>query len=68
MLLLWYVRHLTRESKLDKEIDILFLVLQVDFGCGAGSLLDSLLSYPTSLEKVVGVDISQRSLARAAKV
>ncbi|XP_051136154.1 small RNA 2'-O-methyltransferase isoform X2 [Andrographis paniculata] len=39
----------------------------VDFGCGSGSLLDSLLSYPTSLEKVVGVDISQKSLARAAK-
>ncbi|PIN12640.1 putative protein HEN1/CORYMBOSA2 [Handroanthus impetiginosus] len=39
----------------------------VDFGCGSGSLLDSLLSYPTSLEKVVGVDISKRSLARAAK-
>ncbi|KAL3833726.1 hypothetical protein ACJIZ3_008462 [Penstemon smallii] len=39
----------------------------VDFGCGSGSLLDSLLLYPTSLEKIVGVDISQRSLARAAK-
>ncbi|KAK4421032.1 Small RNA 2'-O-methyltransferase [Sesamum alatum] len=39
----------------------------VDFGCGSGSLLDSLLSYPTSLEKIVGVDISQRALARAAK-
>lgn len=42
--------------------------LQVDFGCGSGSLLDSLLSYPTSLEKIVGVDLSQRSLAKAAKV
>ncbi|KAJ6887410.1 hypothetical protein NC651_027669 [Populus alba x Populus x berolinensis] len=40
----------------------------VDFGCGAGSLLDSLLDYPTSLEKIVGVDISQKSLGRAAKV
>lgn len=39
----------------------------VDFGCGSGSLLDSLLLYPTSLEKIVGVDISPRSLARAAK-
>ncbi|KAL8545446.1 hypothetical protein ACS0TY_005560 [Phlomoides rotata] len=39
----------------------------VDFGCGSGSLLDSLLSYPTSLEKIVGVDISQRALAKAAK-
>lgn len=41
---------------------------QVDFGCGSGSLLDSLLNYQTSLEKVVGVDISQKSLIRAAKV
>ena len=42
--------------------------LQVDFGCGSGSLLDSLLNYPTALEKIVGVDISQKSLGRAAKV
>uniref|UniRef100_A0A7N0RDP3 Small RNA 2'-O-methyltransferase n=2 Tax=Kalanchoe fedtschenkoi TaxID=63787 RepID=A0A7N0RDP3_KALFE len=40
----------------------------IDFGCGSGSLLDSLLDYHTSLEKVVGVDISQKSLARAAKM
>ncbi|XP_048337529.2 small RNA 2'-O-methyltransferase [Ziziphus jujuba] len=40
----------------------------VDFGCGAGSLLDSLLNYETSLEKIVGVDISNKSLVRAAKV
>ncbi|XP_022139952.1 small RNA 2'-O-methyltransferase-like isoform X2 [Momordica charantia] len=40
----------------------------VDFGCGSGSLLDSLLNYQTSLEKVVGVDISQKSLSRAAKI
>lgn len=40
----------------------------VDFGCGAGSLLDSLLDYPTALEKIVGVDISQKSLSRAAKI
>ncbi|KAL1833949.1 hypothetical protein ACET3Z_003600 [Daucus carota] len=40
----------------------------VDFGCGSGSLLESLLAYPTSLETIVGVDISQRSLARAAKI
>ncbi|CAI9089594.1 OLC1v1024195C1 [Oldenlandia corymbosa var. corymbosa] len=40
----------------------------VDFGCGSGSLLDSLLNYPTSLEKIVGVDISQKALARAAKM
>ncbi|KAL4563713.1 hypothetical protein LXL04_027758 [Taraxacum kok-saghyz] len=39
----------------------------VDFGCGSGSLLDSLLDYPTSLERIVGVDISIKALARAAK-
>jgi predicted TPR repeat methyltransferase len=43
-------------------------LLQVDFGCGSGSLLDSLLNYPTSLEKIAGVDLSQKSLTRAAKV
>lgn len=40
----------------------------VDFGCGSGSLLDSLMNYPTSLEKIVGVDISRKGLTRAAKV
>ncbi|XP_031249532.1 small RNA 2'-O-methyltransferase-like isoform X2 [Pistacia vera] len=40
----------------------------VDFGCGSGSLLDSLLDYPTALEKIVGVDISLKSLSRAAKI
>ncbi|MCL7021456.1 hypothetical protein MKW94_005829, partial [Papaver nudicaule] len=40
----------------------------VDFGCGSGALLDSLLDYPTALEKIVGVDISRKSLTRAAKV
>ncbi|KAF6139508.1 hypothetical protein GIB67_015465 [Kingdonia uniflora] len=40
----------------------------VDFGCGSGSLLDSLLDHPTTLEKIVGVDISRKSLGRAAKV
>ncbi|XVF23082.1 hypothetical protein REPUB_Repub13aG0007300 [Reevesia pubescens] len=40
----------------------------VDFGCGSGSLLESLLDYPNSLETIVGVDISQKSLSRAAKV
>ncbi|KAL2477180.1 Small RNA 2'-O-methyltransferase [Forsythia ovata] len=39
----------------------------VDFGCGSGSLLDSLLDYSTSLEKIAGVDISQKGLAKAAK-
>ncbi|KAJ4806377.1 Small RNA methyltransferase [Rhynchospora pubera] len=40
----------------------------VDFGCGSGSLLDSLLDHNTCLEKLVGVDISIRALTRAAKV
>ncbi|XP_057970267.1 small RNA 2'-O-methyltransferase-like isoform X2 [Malania oleifera] len=40
----------------------------IDFGCGSGSLLGSLLDYPTALEKIVGVDISQKSLIRAAKI
>uniref|UniRef100_A0A0D9WVU7 Small RNA 2'-O-methyltransferase n=1 Tax=Leersia perrieri TaxID=77586 RepID=A0A0D9WVU7_9ORYZ len=39
----------------------------VDFGCGSGSLLDSLLEHPTTLEKIVGVDISRKGLTRAAK-
>ncbi|XP_010449140.1 PREDICTED: small RNA 2'-O-methyltransferase-like isoform X2 [Camelina sativa] len=40
----------------------------VDFGCGSGSLLDSLLDYPTSLQTIIGVDISPKGLARAAKM
>ncbi|KAI0495708.1 hypothetical protein KFK09_022011 [Dendrobium nobile] len=40
----------------------------VDFGCGSGSLLDSLLDHTTTLEKVAGVDISRKSLIRAAKI
>ncbi|XP_072954719.1 small RNA 2'-O-methyltransferase-like [Typha angustifolia] len=40
----------------------------VDFGCGSGSLLDSLLEHTTSLEKIIGVDISHKSLTRAAKI
>ncbi|XP_038691372.1 small RNA 2'-O-methyltransferase isoform X2 [Tripterygium wilfordii] len=40
----------------------------VDFGCGSGSLLSSLLGYTTSLEKIVGVDISLKGLSRAAKI
>ncbi|GKD99131.1 small RNA 2'-O-methyltransferase, partial [Tanacetum coccineum] len=39
----------------------------VDFGCGSGSLLDSLLDYPTSLERIVGVDISTKAFTRATK-
>lgn len=41
---------------------------QLDFGCGSGSLLEALLNYPISLEKIAGVDISQKGLTRAAKV
>lgn len=52
------VRHIKESSA----------VSLVDFGCGSGSLLDSLMSYPTSLEKIVGVDLSQRGLAKAAKL
>lgn len=40
----------------------------IDFGCGSGSLLDQLIDYTTSLETVVGVDISRKGLVRAAKV
>lgn len=43
-------------------------LLQVEFGCGSGSLLESLLEVPTSLQTIVGVDISQKALDRAAKV
>lgn len=40
----------------------------IDFGCGSGSLLDSLMDTPSSLEKIVGIDISQKGLIRAAKI
>ncbi|XP_061341209.1 small RNA 2'-O-methyltransferase isoform X2 [Gastrolobium bilobum] len=40
----------------------------LDFGCGSGSLLEALLNYPISLEKIAGVDISQKGLTRAAKL
>ncbi|CAN8325442.1 unnamed protein product [Cochlearia groenlandica] len=40
----------------------------VDFGCGSGSSLESLLDYPTSLQTIASVDISQKCLARAAKM
>ncbi|KAJ0928136.1 putative 3'-RNA ribose 2'-O-methyltransferase, Hen1 [Helianthus annuus] len=33
----------------------------VDFGCSSGSLLDSLLDYPTSLERIIGVDMSVKA-------
>ncbi|XP_057246979.1 small RNA 2'-O-methyltransferase isoform X3 [Beta vulgaris subsp. vulgaris] len=40
----------------------------IDFGCGSGSLLESLVDTPSSLEKIVGIDVSQKGLIRAAKV
>ncbi|KAK6932047.1 Methyltransferase domain [Dillenia turbinata] len=40
----------------------------VDFGCGSGTFLESLFDYQTTLERIVGVDISQKSLSRAAKI
>lgn len=40
----------------------------IDFGCGSGSLLESLVGSPSSLEKIVGIDISQKGLIRAAKI
>ncbi|XP_056692780.1 small RNA 2'-O-methyltransferase isoform X4 [Spinacia oleracea] len=40
----------------------------IDFGCGSGSLLESLVDTPSSLENIVGIDISQKGLIRAAKV
>ena len=42
--------------------------IMIKNGCGSGSLLDALLNHPTTLEKVVGIDISQKSLSCAAKV
>ncbi|XP_008812123.2 small RNA 2'-O-methyltransferase [Phoenix dactylifera] len=40
----------------------------VDFGCGSGSLLELLVERTTTLEKIVGVDLSRKSLIRAAKI
>ncbi|RZC48344.1 hypothetical protein C5167_041297 [Papaver somniferum] len=40
----------------------------VDFGCGSGALLDSLLDYPITLEKIVGVDISRSPLYKLSAV
>uniref|UniRef100_A0A0D9WVU4 Small RNA 2'-O-methyltransferase n=1 Tax=Leersia perrieri TaxID=77586 RepID=A0A0D9WVU4_9ORYZ len=50
-----------------RHINELHATTLVDFGCGSGSLLDSLLEHPTTLEKIVGVDISRKGLTRAAK-
>ncbi|KAK3124509.1 hypothetical protein QOZ80_7BG0587580 [Eleusine coracana subsp. coracana] len=50
-----------------RHINELHATTLVDFGCGSGSLLDSLLEHPTTLENVVGVDISRKGLTRAAK-
>nr|GEZ29493.1 small RNA 2'-O-methyltransferase isoform X1 [Tanacetum cinerariifolium] len=41
---------------------------RVDFGCGSWSLFNSLLDYPTSLERIVGVNISTKAFTRAAKM
>ncbi|KAH9288302.1 hypothetical protein KI387_032419, partial [Taxus chinensis] len=40
----------------------------VDLGCGSGSLFDTLLDQETDLVHIVGVDISEKSLGRAAKI
>uniref|UniRef100_A0A8R7PAT5 Small RNA 2'-O-methyltransferase n=1 Tax=Triticum urartu TaxID=4572 RepID=A0A8R7PAT5_TRIUA len=50
-----------------RHINQLHATTLVDFGCGSGSLLDSLLEHPTTLEKIVGVDISRKGLTRAGK-
>lgn len=50
-----------------RHINQLHAMTLVDFGCGSGSLLDSLLEHPTTLDKIVGVDISRKGLTRAAK-
>jgi len=50
-----------------QHINELHATTLVDFGCGSGTLLDSLLEHPTTLEKLVGVDISRKGLTRAAK-
>jgi len=41
---------------------------QVDLGCGSGSLLEALLREPTTLEHMIGIDISRKALIRGAKV
>ncbi|KAJ0239383.1 Double-stranded RNA-binding domain [Hirschfeldia incana] len=51
--------------KLIKESSASILV---DFGCGSGSLLEPLLEAPTSLQTIIGVDISQKALTSAAKM
>ncbi|KAG0485331.1 hypothetical protein HPP92_009410 [Vanilla planifolia] len=51
-----------------ERINELHATSLVDFGCGSGCLLDSLLDHTTTLEKIAGVDISRKSLMRAAKV
>lgn len=51
-----------------KHINLSNSATLVDFGCGSGSLLDSLLDHSTTLERIIGVDISRKSLTRAAKI
>jgi len=54
-----YALHLLAESHAESLVDL---------GCGSGSLFDALLEHKTDLVYIAGVDISQRSLIRAAKV
>jgi ubiquinone/menaquinone biosynthesis C-methylase UbiE len=80
VLQLWYIFCISYLTVNNRKLSLQFLshhyhllspaffFFQVDFGCGSGSLLDSLLDYPTSLEKIVGADLSKKSLSRAAKV
>ncbi|MCO5572755.1 hypothetical protein L7F22_026514 [Adiantum nelumboides] len=49
------------------EIKKLHAKSLVDFGCGSGSLLDAVVDSSTDLECIAGVDISLKSLLRAAK-
>lgn len=51
-----------------RHINDSHLTSLVDFGCGSGSLLDSLLEHSTTLETIAGVDISRKGLTRAAKI
>ncbi|KAI5080706.1 hypothetical protein GOP47_0003889 [Adiantum capillus-veneris] len=50
-----------------REIKKLRAKSLVDFGCGSGSLLDAVVDDLADLECIAGVDISLKSLLRAAK-
>ncbi|WVZ97119.1 hypothetical protein U9M48_042676 [Paspalum notatum var. saurae] len=60
------IRRWDHASK-DQWLDAWTPLLIADFGYGSGSLLDSLLGHPTTLEKLVGVDISRKGLTIVAK-